>query len=507
MYRAAMRLLASARISRRTDESTSVDTQLEAVTRWATAYGHELIPVVPDLGVSGARPIRQREGIGTWLTDDRLDAWDGVITYKLDRLFRSQADYVDFYRDFCEKHSKVIISAGEGIDTSTEHGKFVADLLVAFAEMERGRMRVRRRDAQGMLRAELRWGGGIPAYGYEAYKDGGHWYLRPHAERAKITRWMADEVIKGGSVTSVSNELIRKEIPTMNKGGKWTATSVLRILRSSALRGYVLHQPSWKPGQRRPPAEIVIGDDGMPLRREPILDDNMWFKLQTALDRNASGSAGISRNPSPLLRVAFCALCRRPLNYAWHNVKAGKRFVYRCPGTWTPDGQVCQCRSIPAEWLTGSVEQWFLREVGKEYIWEKIYAVPDSSSADLAETEDSIARLEDLYVAGKVYKGPEGAERFAALMTKLTDRRAELTEKVAARSSAPRWRKTSRTFADEWAGRDVQGRRQLMVSAGLRAYAAVMPDGSRTIGFDLDENLAERAVRAASGDRSTVGPS
>ena len=67
-----MRLLAPARISRRTDESTSVDTQLEAVDRYARAFGHELIPIVPDLSVSGARPIREREGIGPWLTEERL---------------------------------------------------------------------------------------------------------------------------------------------------------------------------------------------------------------------------------------------------------------------------------------------------------------------------------------------------------------------------------------------------------------------------------------------------
>src|SRR5260221_11291312 len=79
------RFLAPRRISRKTDESTSVDTQLDAVSRYAQAYDLQLIPVVPDLDVSGARPIRERPGVGPWLAEERLGEGDGIITYRLDR--------------------------------------------------------------------------------------------------------------------------------------------------------------------------------------------------------------------------------------------------------------------------------------------------------------------------------------------------------------------------------------------------------------------------------------
>src|SRR5258708_20493909 len=85
------RFLAPRRISRKTDESTSVDTQLDAVSRYAQAYDLQLIPVVPDLDVSGARPIRERPGVGPWLAGERLGGWDGIIPDRLCRLFRCPA--------------------------------------------------------------------------------------------------------------------------------------------------------------------------------------------------------------------------------------------------------------------------------------------------------------------------------------------------------------------------------------------------------------------------------
>src|SRR5258708_31171445 len=111
------RFLAPRRISRKTDESTSVDTQLDAVSRYAQAYDLQLIPVVPDLDVSGARPIRERPGVGPWLAEERLGEWDGIITYRLDRLFRSHADYLLFYQHYFDVSGKGLISTADGIHT------------------------------------------------------------------------------------------------------------------------------------------------------------------------------------------------------------------------------------------------------------------------------------------------------------------------------------------------------------------------------------------------------
>src|SRR5260370_21240864 len=112
-------------------------------------------PRGPGLGRLRGQSDPREAGIGPWHGDDRLGDWDGIITYALDRLFRKQADYVLFYSDYWEAHGKIIISAGASTDTSSDVGRFVAGILVMCAEMERGRMIVRRRDAQNKCSSGL----------------------------------------------------------------------------------------------------------------------------------------------------------------------------------------------------------------------------------------------------------------------------------------------------------------------------------------------------------------
>ena len=162
-----MRLLAPVRLSRLTDVTTSTDTQRISLETWAEAHGHVIVAQTEDLDVSGGKPIRERPGIGPWLTESKLGEWDGIIGHKLDRLFRNHYDFVTFNREVCERHGKVIISVGEGIDTSTKMGKFIAGILIQFAEWELSRMSERRAEAAKGLRTQGRWGGGPVPFGYQ----------------------------------------------------------------------------------------------------------------------------------------------------------------------------------------------------------------------------------------------------------------------------------------------------------------------------------------------------
>jgi hypothetical protein len=82
--------------------------------------------------------------------------------------------------------------------------------------------------------------------------------------------------------------------------------------------------------------------------------------------------------------------------------------------------------------------------------------------------------LEAQYAAGAVYRGETGAARFAAMMSRLEERR----DRLAALPSTPariEYRPTGRTFADRWEEADEAGRRQLMVSAGFQVRIARTP--------------------------------
>jgi hypothetical protein len=57
-----LRLLGPRRVSRFGDGSTSLDTQGAVIEPYAAARQHTIIPVTPDLSVSGAVPIREPPG-------------------------------------------------------------------------------------------------------------------------------------------------------------------------------------------------------------------------------------------------------------------------------------------------------------------------------------------------------------------------------------------------------------------------------------------------------------
>ncbi|MGH3171412.1 MAG: hypothetical protein ACRDN0_36825, partial [Trebonia sp.] len=65
-----MRLLAPRRLSRKTDESVSIETQTIGIDDWARANGHVIVKATEDLDVSGGVPIRERPEIGPWLTPE-----------------------------------------------------------------------------------------------------------------------------------------------------------------------------------------------------------------------------------------------------------------------------------------------------------------------------------------------------------------------------------------------------------------------------------------------------
>ena len=87
-----MRALGAVRLSRMTDESTSLERQTEAIEHTVQARGDTLIHITSDPDVSGAVSPFSRAGLGPWL-NGRSDEWDCLVIHKLDsradRLARS----------------------------------------------------------------------------------------------------------------------------------------------------------------------------------------------------------------------------------------------------------------------------------------------------------------------------------------------------------------------------------------------------------------------------------
>lgn len=492
-----MRLLAPRRLSRKTDESVSIETQTIGIDEWARANGHVVVKATEDLDVSGGVPIRERPDIGPWLTPEHLNDWDALVLYKIDRGFRNHYDFVTFVHDFCEPHGKVIISVGEGIDTSTSMGKFMLGMLVQFAEWELTRMKERRRDAAKQLRYSARWNGGTASYGYRpvclchhetkcpsAPRTAG-WELEPNPKTVPILRKMVDMALAGPSAGAIVRWLTDEGIPTSQYGTKWTTQSVLTVLRNPGLRGFVVQSRPDGSGRRYAQAKIIRNEDGKPVQREAILDDETWFKLQAALDRMSRG-AGVPRSDAhPLLGVAFCGKdgCGAPL-YALRlygkNRKDRKNvktyMYYACSAR---NYRECDAKGIPMADLDARVLAEMTAKYSKVPYPEKVITPGVDHAAEIAVIDAQIAELDQAHKDGELHTRAY-SRQVSELETIRDTLEAEQTP------GGVEYVDADDTVAERFATADLEGRRQIMLALGIRVKALLISKGNIAVSLAKD---------------------
>lgn len=130
--------------------------------------GWELYPVIyEDNGFSGAtldRPAFQR-----LLADAKAGKFKVIVVYKIDRISRSLRDFVNLVSEL-EKYGVAIVSATQNFDTSTALGRFIMNILMSFAELERGMISDRVRDKAAAQARKGRRTCGIAILGYDIAK-------------------------------------------------------------------------------------------------------------------------------------------------------------------------------------------------------------------------------------------------------------------------------------------------------------------------------------------------
>src|SRR5271169_2165170 len=120
----------------------SCDMQLHALREYVARQGWQVFQEYVDTGFSGAAASRPR--LDQLLRDARLQKFEGVLVWKLDRWGRSVAHCVKSIQELVSLGIR-FLSPTESIDTGADSpmSKFLLHLFAAFAEMERGIIRER----------------------------------------------------------------------------------------------------------------------------------------------------------------------------------------------------------------------------------------------------------------------------------------------------------------------------------------------------------------------------
>src|SRR5437660_7540399 len=149
-------------------EFNSLHAQREACEAYIKSQRHEgwvaLSAAYDDGGFSGGN--LQRPGLQRLLQDVREGRIDVIVTYKVDRLTRSLADFARLIETF-DAHQVSFVSVTQQFNTTSSMGRLTLNVLLSFAQFEREVAGERIRDKIAASKQKGIWMGGNPPLGYE----------------------------------------------------------------------------------------------------------------------------------------------------------------------------------------------------------------------------------------------------------------------------------------------------------------------------------------------------
>jgi site-specific DNA recombinase len=465
-----MRILGATRLSHSTDESTSVERQREQIEAIVKARGDDVVAITEDVDVSGAVSPFKRADLGPWLTEPKkIAAWDCLMIAKLDRLSRSLLDFATLL-EWCTANGKIIVSIGESFDLGTSAGRMMANLLATFAQFERETMSERRGAAAVKLRSNGHWGGGAVPYGYRTIKVNSHHELELDPAQQGIVVEIAADVIAGRSLNSIANALNANGTATA-QGGRWYASTIGIMMRNPALKGYVMHD-----------GQPVRGDDGMPVRRDAVLDDATWTDVQGKLGavRRVNRQDGTA-----LLDVIVCAGCGAKLYLSQWMAKGRRQGYYRHAGK-----TACTAKNIPAARLEELIEERIRIGMEGTHIPVAIDHPAEDNAAELAQVDQAIAEIEHLVTSGTM--PPASAARMLGTLEAKRETLAALPQHDA-------WTEVidGGPFLEKWDELDARGRGALLRKMGIKARARCT---GRKVQVSLNQDAPARLTQLCTSE-------
>jgi DNA invertase Pin-like site-specific DNA recombinase len=264
----------------------SLDAQREACESFIRSQGGlgwKLLPArYDDGGVSGGtmdRPALQR-----LLEDIEQHQVEVVVVYKIDRLTRSLMDFSQIVEVF-DKHQVSFVSVTQQFNTTTSMGRLTLNVLLSFAQFEREVTAERIRDKIAASKQKGMWMGGPVPLGYEL----GDRKLVVNQEESNRVRRLYELYLKLRSVNRLREEAQRLQIHPKYRqfrNGKVSAPSsftrghLYRLLSNPLYIGEVEHKGKTFPGQH-----------------QPIIDRELWDKVQTTILENQQERSSPANRP------------------------------------------------------------------------------------------------------------------------------------------------------------------------------------------------------------------
>jgi DNA invertase Pin-like site-specific DNA recombinase len=374
----------------------SIDAQKMKLTEYAKKNNMRIVEWYVDEGVSGRKLIRKRPELQRMIQDAEKGKFDRIIFIKLDRFFRSVAEYHE-----CMKRIAPVLwsTTEEEYDLTTANGRMLVNMKLTIAELEA--------DQTGEridIVNEYKLSTGQPLTGSQPFG----WMIATDAETGR------KKIVKDPDVKEILEDMIThflthqsKRKTTIYLNAKYHAGINYRTV-SNLLKNTYLY------GSHR----------GNPNYCEAYIDKDTFDRIQDLLNRNVKNNTA---NRAYLFTgLIKCPLCGRSLKGSvFHRrYKSGGSYTYkkyRCSQN-TLDGQ-CTFNKVVSENI---MEQLLLENIESYLEKAKIQAVTitDADTVtipkyDIEDIHNQIDRLNYSWQTGKIRKVEQYEAQYAELMEKL----------------------------------------------------------------------------------------
>lgn len=543
------------------DESVSVPYQKQVCREVAARHGGHIHAWAIDLNISAGTVICfDRPELGPWMAD-RVHEYQGIITLRGDRILRKTQDLHPLCEWAVDERKIVIFAKGPAdsgemvldfrrgpLDPITN---IILTLNTFYSELEWWTKKERNKETAAWLASVGRWAGGPIPYQLEPVKAEKGWTLGLNLDTEDITRGMIDSVFAGKSLSSIARSLNDRGVLTPldyqldqkdklpiakisgvitldgdsatiepedkvdrpqslvrpKKGGKWSVKSGDRVEAGQRLTtpgqwnqstiSVILRSRSLV-GQRTFNGKLVLDDNGTPVSRcEALLDLETFHKLQDELNKSSRKSKGFKTNVLALAtQFAFCSHCGNPI---YHRNNGGNRY-YRCMDAWgynktTNDAERCFARSMRAEVVENLISNLFLEVIGDLDVIKYERLRPNDNREQLRESKEALQQV----LRERNEKPPALWDVYDDTISTLEGRILKLAEETQLDVKIIETR-TGETYRDLWFGSEIDERRELLRSSGVRLE--ITPASGEGISLGRFERPAElyEAVQVGAED-------
>lgn len=219
-----MRAVVYGRVSTDLQSETSVNEQLRRTKQYVEMKGWNLIDEFSDVGTG---MNMERDGFKEMMS--RIDEWDVVVAFKLDRFHRSSTNAQQWAADL-NTIGKNFVALDIDVDTTSAMGMAVFRIITALNQMEVEVTKERTRMGLQGVKNEGRWVG-KPPYGYDSIfketgdeKDKG--ILKINESEAEVVTMVFEMSSQGESLTTIAEALTSAGVLTKSGKLRWSTATI-----------------------------------------------------------------------------------------------------------------------------------------------------------------------------------------------------------------------------------------------------------------------------------------